>query len=37
MATKFIGKNLSKKVVRPLKNAVKYGKKSKKRNNRRSI
>ena len=28
MATKFIGKNLSKKVVRPLKNAVKYGKKS---------
>ena len=28
MATKFIGKNLSKKVVRPIKNAVKYGKKS---------
>lgn len=28
MATKFIGKNLSKKVIRPLKNAVKYGKKS---------
>ena len=28
MATKFIGKNLSKKVVRPMKNAVKYGKKS---------
>ena len=28
MTTKFIGKNLSKKVVRPLKNAVKYGKKS---------
>ena len=28
MATKFIGKNLSKKLVRPLKNAVKYGKKS---------
>ena len=28
MATKFIGKNLSKKVVRPLKNAVKYGKKN---------
>ena len=28
MATKFIGKNLSKKVVRPIKNAVKYGKKN---------
>ena len=28
MATRFIGKNLAKKVVRPLKNAVKYGKKS---------
>ena len=28
MATKFIGKNLGKKVVRPIKNAVKYGKKS---------
>lgn len=28
MATRFIGKNLAKKVVRPIKNAVKYGKKS---------
>lgn len=28
MATRFIGKNLVKKVVRPIKNAVKYGKKS---------
>ena len=28
MVTRFIGKNLSKKVVRPIKNAVKYGKKS---------
>ena len=28
MATRFIGKNLGKKVVRPIKNAVKYGKKS---------
>ena len=28
MVTRFIGKNLSKKVVRPLKNAVKYGKKN---------
>ena len=28
MATKFIGKVLGKKVVRPIKNAVKYGKKS---------
>ena len=28
MATKFIGKNLSKKVVRPIKNAVKCGKKN---------
>ena len=28
MATKFIGKNLSKKVVRPIKNAVKNSKKS---------
>lgn len=28
MVTRFIGKNLGKKVVRPIKNAVKYGKKS---------
>ena len=28
MATKFIGKVLGKKVVRPIKNAVKYGKKN---------
>lgn len=28
MVTRFIGKNLAKKVVRPIKNAVKYGKKS---------
>ena len=28
MAIKFIGKKLSKKVVRPIKNAVKYGKKN---------
>lgn len=28
MTTRFIGKNLAKKVVRPIKNAVKYGKKS---------
>lgn len=28
MATRFIGKNLVKKVVRPIKNAVKYGKKN---------
>ena len=28
MATRFIGKNIGKKVVRPIKNAVKYGKKS---------
>lgn len=28
MATKFIGKKLNKKVVRPIKNAVKYGKKN---------
>ena len=27
MVTRFIGKNLGKKVVRPIKNAVKYGKK----------
>ena len=28
MVTRFIGKNLGKKVVRPIKNAVKYGKKN---------
>lgn len=28
MVTRFIGKNLGKKIVRPIKNAVKYGKKS---------
>ena len=28
MVTRFIGKNLGKKVERPIKNAVKYGKKS---------
>ena len=28
MATKFIGKVLGKKVVRPMKNAVKYGRKN---------